>query len=82
MEVVPSVQAHSVLLHPVFVLMHNRKLWSVKSVAAIQMADLTADAWTHNVVWYISQSVCLHELCTICTINICQFMYREWPTAI
>ncbi len=53
MKVVPFVQAHPVLLHLMSSLMHRCKLWSAKSDAAIQMADLNADVWNHNVVQYI-----------------------------
>ena len=50
MEVVPSAQAHSVLLHLMSSLMRKHKLWSAKSVAAINMADLIVNAWNHNVM--------------------------------
>lgn len=53
MEVVQSVQAHFVLLHLMFSLMHKRNLWSAKSDAAMQMADLTAGAWNHNLTPYV-----------------------------
>jgi len=50
MKVVPSVQAHSVLLHLTSFLVRKRRLWSAESDAAIHMADLTAGAWNHNLM--------------------------------